>query len=176
MGNVPPRWRRIALIGLRGSGKTTIGKLLAARLGWPFVDGDDLIAAQVGRPAGDFLQAAGEERFRAAEREVLLPQLAAATPAVVATGGGAVTIADVAAALRAPDLLVVWLQASPECLAARVAASGTPRPSLLGLPVLEEMRLLAAQREPAYRAAARATVDTSRGSPADAVRTIQALA
>ena len=78
-------FRLVALVGLRGSGKTTLGRALAARLGWAFADGDDLLAAHTGRDAAKFLTEAGEPAFRAAERAVLLPFVAGAAQTVLGT-------------------------------------------------------------------------------------------
>ena len=166
---------RVVLIGLRGSGKTTVGRALAAALGWPFADADERLAAAVGRPAGDWLAEVGEATFRRREEEVLLPLLQADDRAVVATGGGAVLIASVRAALRDPRLLPVWLDAPDDVLLARVAAQQIRRPPLTGLEPAAEIAAVRRARAGLYALAARVVVDTGRGSPAAAVAAIRAV-
>ncbi|MCA8948547.1 MAG: shikimate kinase [Planctomycetes bacterium] len=162
----------IVLVGLRGAGKTTIGRLAANELGFGFVDADAELAAAVGRSVGDLLAAVGEPEFRRREAGVVLPLLAAADVAVIATGGGAVTIPAVRTALAAPTLFVVWLQADVDTLAARLAAAarhgGPSRPPLTSLPPAAELRALAAARAPLYRQVADDTVDTAAGDAANA--------
>ncbi len=79
---------RIALIGFMGSGKTTVGRILAARLGWELVDTDDLVEQRAGAPVADIFRDRGERAFRDLEAEVIA-SLAGRTRLVVATGGGA---------------------------------------------------------------------------------------
>jgi shikimate kinase len=142
--------RTIVLVGMRASGKTTVGRELAARLGRPFVDVDELIEGLAGRPADAVLAQDGEPAFRALEARAL--DLAAGMPgAVVATGGGSVLLGDEFARL-ARDALVAFLDAPPEVLEQR--ASIRPRPALTGLPPRAEIEVLRARRLPLYRAAA----------------------
>lgn len=102
----------IFLTGLSGAGKSTVGRLVADLLGWQFLDTDELIAAQMGQPAGQVLSSAGEVRFRQLESEAL--QVAARhVAAVIATGGGAV-IAEANRRLMRETGLVVYLHASVE--------------------------------------------------------------
>ncbi|MCR9247059.1 MAG: shikimate kinase [bacterium] len=160
----------IVLIGLRAVGKTTVGRALAAATGREFVDADELLAEQVGEPAGDFLARVGEAEFRRVEEAILLPLLAAPGDRVVATGGGAVTIPAVRAALQpgaaeAP-LFVVWLRAEREVALARLAADGARRPALTELDPAAEFDRLAAEREPYYALAARFVIDSSAAAPA----------
>jgi 3-dehydroquinate synthetase/shikimate kinase len=138
----------IVLVGLPGSGKSVVGRLLARRLGRPFVDTDDLVEHRTGRSPAEVIDQDGEPAFRAAERAAIG---AIAGGAVVATGGG--TLND---PLNRWDLwrhgTAVWLQAPEESLVTRVAADDTIRPLLRPDP-LAGLRRLAADRAPFYRAA-----------------------
>lgn len=95
----------IVLVGMPGSGKSTLGSQLAARTGKPFFDSDTLLAARVGMPAGAYITAHGEEAFRREETAVLR-ELAAGTGCIIATGGGAVTRQENVKALRRNGCLV----------------------------------------------------------------------
>ncbi len=161
--------RLVALVGLRGAGKTTLGRALAERLGWDFVDADLALAAAVGMPAGAYLRTAGEDRFRASERQVLLPILRESRCTVLATGGGAVLADDVRAALTAPGVFTVWLTASERILADRLRLDATDRPPLTDLPPERELSVVAARREPLYRSVAHWSVDTGGTALADCV-------
>lgn len=165
----------VVLVGLRGAGKTTIGRAVADDLGLPFCDADDALAAAVGRPAGEWLAEVGEAAFREREEAVLVPLLRAAGAAVIATGGGAITIPAVRAALAADRLFPVWLTAPTAVLVARLAAAaarGVQRPALTGLDAAAECDLLRSRRDPLYAAVARLTVDTSAADPATCVAAI----
>lgn len=140
---------KIALIGARAVGKSTLGRRLAERLGWPFTDTDDEIAAQVGRAAGDFLAERGEAEFREIERQVVGGVLARSGRAVVALGGGSVIIPSVAAALRASGVLVVWLQAPAAVLVERQRYASVRRPSLTGSSLEAEVSTLLERRQAA---------------------------
>ena len=111
---------RIFLVGLSGSGKSTVGPLLAQRLGWEFADSDREIEREHGRPVTDIFAAEGEPKFRELEAAALR-RLAAHEPIVVATGGGAPT--DEGSRRAMGSGFVVWLVASPERAAARLAAN-----------------------------------------------------
>ena len=109
-----------------GAGKSRIGRMLAGRLGVPFVDTDKVITSRHGSIAALFAER-GESAFRELERDVVVDELAAAalTPRVVALGGGAVTIAEVRQALRRLPH-VVWLDAPPQVLFARAQSGARP--------------------------------------------------
>lgn len=143
----------IVLVGPRASGKTTLAAALAVRLRWPVLDGDVLVAAAVGRPAGAFLAAAGEPSFRAVEETMTLLALAAPDPKIVALGGGAVLSAAVRVALGDPARFVVLLQATPGCLIARLRGDGQ-RPPLTDLPLAEEVAALWRARRSLYETVA----------------------
>lgn len=150
----------VALIGPRASGKSTLARALARRLSWPALDGDELVAAEVGRDAGRYLEEEGEAAFRVVEERVTLRALAAGPPRVVALGGGAVLSAAVRKALRRPGILVVFLEAPPDCLVERIRAASTRRPALTGLALREEVRMLLEQRLPLYRRLAQLRLNT----------------
>ncbi|MQC17626.1 MAG: shikimate kinase, partial [Chloroflexi bacterium] len=80
--------QQIVLVGLSGAGKSTVGRALAARLGWPFVDTDDLVTEREGKTPAELITERGEPEFRQIEARVVA-EAAGRTPAVIATGGGA---------------------------------------------------------------------------------------
>lgn len=138
---------RLVLVGLRGAGKTSGGRRAAARLGVPFLDLDDLIAAR-GRSIEAIFAEEGEAGFRRLEREVLAA-LDPPDPAIIATGGGAVLAPENRARLAALGR-VVYLRADPAILAERVRHA--PRPALAAGGPEAEAHALLARREPLYRA------------------------
>jgi|GEM_PF-461728 len=139
----------VVLVGLSGTGKTSIGRLVATRLGTAYVDSDAAIEARAGRSVREIFAEDGEARFRALEAEVLGELLDGAEPTVVAAGGGAVVTASTRARLRAADVFVVWLTADPAFLASR-AAGRTHRPLLDDDPVATMTRL-AQERDAWFR-------------------------
>ncbi|HWE62615.1 MAG TPA: shikimate kinase [Chloroflexota bacterium] len=142
----------IVLIGLSGSGKSTIGKELAGSLALPFRDTDRLIEARAGRTIAQIFAAEGEERFRALEAEVIAG--ACRERAVVATGGGAVLRERNRIAMREGNL-VIWLDPPLTLLAQRLAAhqTGEVRPLLQG-DLLARLEQLRGERCHLYAAAA----------------------
>lgn len=170
-----PECRLVALVGLRASGKTTLGRLLAERLGWTFVDGDDRLAAAVGKPVGAFLREAGEPAFRAAEAAVLQPILTAGRRLVLATGGGAVLSPEVRAELGRADVLTLWLCADAAVLARRSAAAGIDRPPLTDADPVREFALLAERRRDLYAEVAGAPIDTGSHTVAASLDRLLAL-
>ncbi len=154
----------IALVGLPGSGKTTIGKLLARRLGMDFVDSDHVIEERLGCPIRAFWDEHGEAAFRDIEQATIedLARQAQAGPLVLATGGGSVLRAANREALRAATH-VVYLRSSPEQVLQRVRHSRN-RPLLQVDDPLERLRSLHAERDPLYRETAHLTVDCERPS------------
>ena len=162
----------IFLIGYRGSGTTTVGRALAARLGWEFLDADERIETAAGMSIKDIFRTAGEPAFRDLE-SATLAQLVALTRTVVATGGGAVLREQNRTLLRSG--FVAWLTASPETLAARIETdptTATRRPKLTAAGGVEEVRALLAVRTPLYAEVADFVVDAEQLSPdaaADAI-------
>lgn len=152
----------IALVGLSGSGKTTAGPLLAAALGWRYVDTDDLIVARAGRSIADIFASDGEIAFRALETEALNAAIAQPNT-VIATGGGIVEAAANRARLRA-DTFTVWLHAPPAMLHERLIEQ-TDRPLLRENPILA-LRQMLDRRAALYADIARWTIATDALTPA----------
>ena len=111
----------LVFVGMMGSGKTTVGKRVANRIGRPFFDSDEEIEERTGCSVLDWFTKRSEHEFRDAESEVLKVLLATTEPAVIATGGGVVIRPENRAMLRSSDVTVVWLRAKPKFLAARVS-------------------------------------------------------
>lgn len=147
------------LIGMRGSGKSTVAPLLAARLELAWVDSDRELEERHGAPVAELL-AMGEKRFRAREA-TLLAELLQRPGTVVATGGGAVLHGPVRTRCRAR--FTAWLDAPPSVLLQRISGGG--RPPLTRLSPLEEVEHLLAEREPWYREASTLRVDVSHEPP-----------
>jgi shikimate kinase len=163
---------RIYLIGYRGTGKTTVGPVLAARLGWAFVDADVLLEERAGRTIRDIFANEGETGFRDRE-EANLRELAARDRHVIATGGGIILRPSNRELLKATGF-VVWLTASPEAIWERMQGDPTTaaRRPALAQGGLAEVRELLSQREPHYRGIADVVVPTEGVSPeavADAI-------
>ncbi len=158
----------IILIGFRGTGKTTVGELLARRCGCAFVDTDQCICQLKGASVTTIVQREGWEGFRRCEEEVLR-DLVEATGSVVATGGGAVLHRQVWPELK-KNATIVWLTADMSILMQRIGRDAPDnRPSLSGQGVVEEMARILEEREPLYRELADFSVDTGRLSAAEAV-------
>jgi shikimate kinase len=142
--------RRIVLTGFMGSGKTTVGPLVAARLGWRFVDADNVIVADTGMPITAFFAEHGEAEFR--EREhVAIARLAREDALVLALGGGAIeTAATRELLLASPDTLLVHLEVALETTLARCGGTEHTRPVLADQ---ENLRARYERRLPLYRMA-----------------------
>ncbi|MBU2168282.1 MAG: shikimate kinase [Alphaproteobacteria bacterium] len=165
--------RTIALIGLMGVGKSTVGRRLARRLGLPFADGDTEIEEAAGMTVSDIFSLYGEEEFRAGEARVM-KRLVEGPPMVLATGGGAVMNPETRALLK-DKALTVWMRADLQVVAERVRRRDT-RPLLRGRDPLETLKRMAEVRYPIY-AFADVTVDVGTGAHSQSVDTIvEALA
>ncbi|MDQ1742615.1 MAG: shikimate kinase [Pseudonocardiales bacterium] len=151
---MPPR---VVLVGLPGSGKSSVGAELAHRLGTAFADTDALVEAQTGRSVGEIFAQQGEPVFRQLEAELIAEALGN-FDGVLALGGGAVTTESVRLDLAASGVPVVLLSAPPPELLARMAGTGH-RPLLAG-DAAARLDELAAAREPLYREVATWTVET----------------
>lgn len=142
--------RNIALIGFMGTGKTSVGHLVAGRLGFKFLDTDHLIERRAGMSISEIFATHGEARFRELEREVV-DGLAAEDRCVIATGGGVGANLELMASLKR-HALVVCLWASPERIWQRVSRQ-VHRPLLHVADPQQRIRDLLAQRQPFYRRA-----------------------
>jgi shikimate kinase len=162
------RRKTIALVGLMGAGKTTIGRRLAERLKLPFRDADVEIELAAGRSVSEIFQDLGETEFRAGEQRVIA-RLLGDPPHVLATGGGAYLREDTRALLR-QRAVTVWLKADLGVLARRVSRRDT-RPLLRGRDPLQVLRAQAEARYPFY-AQADVTVELAEGSQPAAVETV----
>lgn len=152
---------RIFLLGLRGTGKSTVAPILAAQLGWAWCDMDVELEQRFGQSVRDMFALYGEEVFR--EREsALLRELAHRDNVVIATGGGVVLRESNRLVLKKSGLCV-WLRASVPVMLARLQndpRSAQQRPSLTNLPLAEEIASLLQQRQPFYEACADLILDT----------------
>ncbi len=144
---------RVVLIGFMYSGKSTVGRALARRLGWSFVDFDEVIESQQDRSIAEIFEAGGERSFRRLERE-LTRRVADQRHVVLAPGGGWVTQPDLVERLE-PGSLLVWLNVRPETVHARHRDRGGPVRPLLASErdPLATIRSLLEEREPLYRRA-----------------------
>lgn len=150
----------LTLIGYRGSGKSSVGRVLASRLGWAFVDADEEIERRTGVSIASIFAEEGEDGFRRREAAVM-EELLARERCVVAAGGGAV-LSGRTRQLMAACGPVVYLRVSPTTAETRMkndALSGQRRPALTGLPVREEIETLMTTREPLYRECATIAVE-----------------
>lgn len=163
----------IALVGFMGTGKSTIGRLIATRLHHRLVDTDQLVIARAGIEIAEIFSRDGEAHFRALEADVLRG-LDAAGPMIIATGGGLVTNPQSVALLR-ERAFVVWLTASEEVIFERVSRNDK-RPLMRTPDPRATIHDLLAEREPLYAAAADFTLDTSSCSHAEAADAIIAAA
>lgn len=158
----------ISLVGLPGSGKSTVGRQLARRLQLPFADSDHVIEQRIGCPIRDFFEREGEQRFRDIEEQVL-DELTRQS-GVLSTGGGAVLRSGNRERLHARGK-VVYLKSTPEELFRRLRHD-TQRPLLQVSDPLQRLRDLYADRDPLYRETAHFVIDTGRPSVATLVNMI----
>jgi XRE family aerobic/anaerobic benzoate catabolism transcriptional regulator len=150
---------RIALIGLRGAGKTTLGSLLAHELHTPFIELDREIEKDTGLPLSEIFTLYGQAGYRRIERRCLERALNEHEHAVFAVGGGIVSEQETFSFLLA-RCYTVWLKAQPEEHMARVLAQGDLRPMAGNKEAMEDLKHILTTREPFY-SKANSTVDTS---------------
>jgi shikimate kinase len=160
---------RLVLVGLPGSGKSTVGRQLARRLGLGFADTDHAIEQRIGCSIREFFEREGEPAFRDIEEEVIR-DLAQAGPAVLATGGGAVLRPANREALRSGGH-VIYLRSTPEELFKRLRHDAN-RPLLQVADPLARLRSLYEERDPLYRETAHFVIETGRPSVATLVNMI----
>lgn len=165
---IPARDRTIALVGLMGVGKSTVGRRLAKRLDLPFQDGDHAIEDAAGMAVADIFDLYGEAEFRLGEVRVMR-RLLEGPRIVLGTGGGAMLNAETRALLK-ERAVTVWMRADLEIIAERVARRDT-RPLLRGRDPLKTLTALAEARYPVY-ATADVTVDVGAGAHAQAVEAV----
>jgi XRE family aerobic/anaerobic benzoate catabolism transcriptional regulator len=165
--DLPDAPRVVALLGLRGAGKTTIGKQLARRLHVRFLELDRQIEKAADMSLSELFSLYGEDYYRRLERESLAQVLAQGRPMVLATGGGIVASPHTYALLK-KSAVTVWLRAAPEDHWNRVVSQGDRRPMADHPQAMADLRALLAAREPLY-AAADHTVDTTGRSVDDIV-------
>jgi shikimate kinase len=141
--------RNVYLIGPRASGKSTLGRILAERLGRPFLDLDDVFRAKRGESIAALVEREGWDRFREIEAEILA-EAAAGKSRVVATGGGVILLEGNRRLMSKG--LVIYLQADPERLAERLLADAKPeqRPQLTEMGFTEEIKATLLEREHLY--------------------------
>ena len=161
-GEARPRSSRVALIGLRGAGKSTLGRMLAEDLDFPFIELTREIETMAGCTAAEILGLYGQNAYRRYERRALEEAVQIYPEAVIATAGGMVSdLASFNLLLR--HCTTVWLQADPEDHMARVAAQGDLRPMAASAEAMEDLKTILAGRA-AFYSKAELRVDTS-GQP-----------
>jgi shikimate kinase len=162
----------IFLVGYRGTGKSTVARVLAARLGWEWRDADAVLESKNGRSITDIFEKDGEPKFREMEAAVLV-ELCQLSRVVIATGGGVVLREENRELMRRTGR-VIWLTANLDTIWTRMqsdAAEGRPRPALTvgGRAEIEELLRV---REPLYRACAEFSVETANRTTEEIVQQI----
>ena len=153
------RKRRIALVGLRGAGKSTLGQALARELRYTFIELDREIEREAELPLSEVFMLYGQTGYRRIERRCLNEVLHRSDPVVIAAGGGIVSEPETYDLLLA-NCFTVWLRAAPEEHMSRVIAQGDFRPMDGHVAAMDELRRILAEREPLY-GEADATIDTA---------------
>jgi shikimate kinase len=159
--------RHIVLTGLMGSGKTTVGRKLAAEIGWDWRDSDVDIEAATGRTVRELRDEEGVDAMHAREAAALMDALAAPERNVISAAASVVDVPECRTALAAPDVAVIWLRAAPAVLAKRFSAQNH-RPAYGDSPetFLAEQ---AARREPFLRGLGGIVIDVDTITPDEAV-------
>jgi len=168
MAGPPPT--RIVLVGMMGSGKTTVGRELARRTGWPLLDNDQLVRELTGREPAAIAIEDGEDVLHDLEAAALAAALAREPPLVIGAAGAMVEQPDIRRTLRRAGH-VVWLRAQPETLRERIGSGADRRPEARDTGWLAER---AAEREPLYREVADQVIDSDALSAAEVAEAILA--
>jgi shikimate kinase len=165
--------KSIALIGLSGSGKSTVAWLLAARLGWNWADTDALIVERTGRTAAELFVTEGESYFRNLETLILreIVEEPVRIPCVIATGGGIVLREENCTLLR-EHTYVVWIDAPSDTLIDRLLKHDEERPLLSGKNPAARIETLRSARSHIYQGLANLVIDTTGLQPEDVAATI----
>lgn len=170
MSTIAENRQSIALIGLSGTGKSTVGQVLAEHLGWTLLDTDATIVEQTGRSAAQIFAEEGETFFRDFETDVLTNALAH-TPCILATGGG-IVLREANRALLRQHSYVVWLDAPIETLTARLQAHDEERPLLQGNDPSARLTQLQSERAALYQEIATIRIDTEGKTTTEICNTI----
>jgi len=165
--------RVVVLVGMMGSGKTTVGRRVAAKLGYKFIDTDDLVVARAGKSVREVFERDGEATFRAHEAQALAEALATSVDAVVAAAGGSVLSAENRTLLRDSSAIVLWLDADVPSLTERTARS--PHRPLLDGDASARLTQLDTERRSLYTEVADERIDTAGLSLEDVVQRVVSL-
>jgi shikimate kinase len=157
-----PAKPRVLLIGMMGAGKTTVGRELSARTGWPYVDNDDLLRRQTGRDPAEIRATEGEDVLHLAESDAFDEALGLEPPTIIGVAAAAVLDPAAREALRDGGH-VVWLRARPETLLQRIGSGGGRREDATDA---EWLRKRARERQTLYASVASQIVDTDDKTPA----------
>lgn len=165
-----PSAEHLVLVGMMGSGKSTVGRIVAERTGRVLIDSDEVIEAATGRTVREIFATDGEDAFRELEAAALREALATDEPAVIAAAGGVVLRPDNRRLLTASSARVVWLMADPTLLIERVR-SGMHRPLLDHDPEATLQRMWE-ERQPLYQEVADAIVSVDNRSISEVVEAV----
>lgn len=168
-----PNLQRVALIGLRGAGKSTLGRIVADQLGWTFVELNRRIEQENGLTIAEILALYGQEGYRRLEQAALRRLIEHPGPMVLATGGGIVA-EPLTFDLVLSSFFTIWLKAKPEEHMRRVREQGDLRPMRDDRFAMQELRAILLSREPLY-ARAREVVDTAGVSVEKATQRLMAV-
>jgi shikimate kinase len=168
-GNIPDR-SHIVLVGMMGSGKSSVGRALASHLNRPLFDSDEMVEERAGRTIREIWERDGEPAFRELETRTLVDSLDRDEPSVIATGGGVVLSGRNRQLLTDSDAHVVWLKLDIELLLDRVR-NGVHRPLLDDDPETK-LRQMSLDREPLYREVADAMVSVDNRSILDVAKAV----